>query len=362
MFHSHSTLAIIIASGAAISAVALPLLHPGHLDSAVVPTITEIQAVPGREKGDSKPLSPFDIKELQGLDDEENTPHRHYNQVPHTVIADSVSIMAAVIPESHGHHVHEKKISLGLNVVKDPSLVYVKRASSDTMTLSSAKEYLNNLDPDLKGVLARLFRELGDKKARDDWISCNRKWSAFLKTSSGQVVQKWSDKEYPKFGFASFVEGLRIQALHHRLSLVQYPDEIENDPDRKYGTPLGDIQRLIRRWNIEKLYQFRDFVGETWKLHGINFFPKFLTQPDQVGLRSFHIAALSLSDFAFSKGPKQQSFSLTQYAGVCNNLMLFLGYYEEYIKIWSRKEETGNSIPLSEWLNYLVTLQSVAYQ
>ncbi|KAJ3794666.1 hypothetical protein GGU11DRAFT_795233 [Lentinula aff. detonsa] len=81
MFHSHSTLAIIIASGAAISAVALPLLHPGHLDSAVVPTITEIRAVPGREKGDSKPLSTFDIKELQGLDDEENTPHPHYNQV-----------------------------------------------------------------------------------------------------------------------------------------------------------------------------------------------------------------------------------------------------------------------------------------
>ncbi|KAJ3746642.1 hypothetical protein DFH05DRAFT_1363835, partial [Lentinula detonsa] len=45
------------------------------------------------------------------------------------------------------------------------------------------------------------------------------------------------------------------------------------------------------------------------------FFP-FLTQPDQVGLRSFHIAALSLSDFAFSKAPKQQSFDLTQYGEV----------------------------------------------
>ncbi|KAJ3746643.1 hypothetical protein DFH05DRAFT_1523247 [Lentinula detonsa] len=205
MFHSHSTLAIIVASGAAISAVALPLL----LDSAV-PAITEIQAVPGREKGDSKPL--FKLFDMKEPDDEENTSHRHYIQVPHTVIADSVPIMAVVIPESHGHHnkVHEKKISLGLNVVKDPSLVYVKRASSDTMTLSSAKAYLNNLDPDLKGVLARLFRELGDKKARDDWISCDRKWSAFLKTSSGQVVQKWSDKEYPKYGFASFVHAFLV--------------------------------------------------------------------------------------------------------------------------------------------------------
>ncbi|KAJ3999060.1 hypothetical protein F5050DRAFT_1805394 [Lentinula boryana] len=212
MFHSHFTLAIIIASGAAISAVALPLLHPGHLDSAVVPAITEIQAVPGREKGDSKPLLLFDMKELQDLDGEENTPHRHYIQVPHIVIADSVPVMAAVILESHGHHnkVHEKKISLALNVVKDPSLVYVKRGSSDTMTLSSAQQYLNSLDPDLKGMLANLFKQLGDKKARDDWISCNRIWGAFLKTASGRIVQKWSDKEYPNLDFASFVHAFLV--------------------------------------------------------------------------------------------------------------------------------------------------------
>ncbi|KAJ3720275.1 hypothetical protein DFJ43DRAFT_1158928 [Lentinula guzmanii] len=159
MFHSHSTLAIIIASGAAISAVALPLL----LDSAV-PAITEIQAIPGREKGDSKALLLFDMKELQGLDDEENTPH--YIQVPHTVIADSVSIMAVVIPESHEHHnkVHEKKNSLASNVVKDPSLVYVKRGSTDTMSFSAAEEYLNSLDPNLKGMLANLFKQLGTRR------------------------------------------------------------------------------------------------------------------------------------------------------------------------------------------------------
>ncbi|KAJ3999059.1 hypothetical protein F5050DRAFT_1710054 [Lentinula boryana] len=80
-----------------------------------------------------------------------------------------------------------------------------------------------------------------------------------------------------------------------------------------------------------------------------------LTQPDQDGVPSFYVVALSLPDFAFSKTPKQQSNSLTQYAEVCNNLMLSLGY-EEYITQGGDRRFYNSSIVWSQ------TLQSVAYQ
>lgn len=41
---------------------------------------------------------------------------------------------------------------------------------------------------------------------------------------------------------------------------------------------------------------------------------------------AFHIVAPSLPNFGFSQGVTKKGFSLPQYAEVCHNLMLKLGY------------------------------------
>ena len=43
---------------------------------------------------------------------------------------------------------------------------------------------------------------------------------------------------------------------------------------------------------------------------------------------SFHVVALSLPGYGFSDNPKKKRFAVNQYAEVCNELMLALGYNE----------------------------------
>jgi pimeloyl-ACP methyl ester carboxylesterase len=43
---------------------------------------------------------------------------------------------------------------------------------------------------------------------------------------------------------------------------------------------------------------------------------------------SFHVVALSLPGYGFSQAPSKPGFHIAQFAEVCNNLMLSLGYNE----------------------------------
>lgn len=65
---------------------------------------------------------------------------------------------------------------------------------------------------------------------------------------------------------------------------------------------------------------------------------------------SFHVVALSLPNFGFSEAPKKTGFSASQYAEVCNKLMLALGY-DEYgtpCRLWpSYRYETHRCLKLS---------------
>ena len=53
-----------------------------------------------------------------------------------------------------------------------------------------------------------------------------------------------------------------------------------------------------------------------------------LASGDSTNSPAFHVVALSLPNFGFSEGVSKRGFGLEQYAEVCNNLMLALGYNE----------------------------------
>lgn len=50
--------------------------------------------------------------------------------------------------------------------------------------------------------------------------------------------------------FIISVPDSQLALLHEKLSLAQYPDEIDPQPgaEWKYGPPLSDIRRLVTRW------------------------------------------------------------------------------------------------------------------
>ncbi|KAL8753344.1 MAG: hypothetical protein Q9199_005111, partial [Rusavskia elegans] len=156
-----------------------------------------------------------------------------------------------------------------------------------------------------------------------------------------------------------------LDHLKQRLSLTSLPDELES-ADWDYGAPLADVKRLLQYW--QENYDWRQHEAQMNKL------PQYMTQISVKGFDdldihfvhqpsstenaipllfvhgwpgsflevtkilplladtkdgtepAFHIVAPSLPNFGFSEGVSKKGFSLPQYAEVCHNLMLKLGY------------------------------------
>ncbi|KAJ4495937.1 hypothetical protein C8J55DRAFT_7598 [Lentinula edodes] len=89
-------------------------------------------------------------------------------------------------------------------------LVHTKRGREreDTMSCSSAKTYLDSLHPDIKNIMAILFKDWSFE-ARGDWIECDRQWDPFLKSKYGKIVKKMG-REYPKLEFEKFVHAFLV--------------------------------------------------------------------------------------------------------------------------------------------------------
>jgi len=177
-----------------------------------------------------------------------------------------------------------------------------------------------------------------------------------------------------------------IDLLQKKLALTIFPDEL-HDSGWKYGSPLADIQRLVKRWqdgfdwrqheaninaelpqytrgvevdghgtlNIHYVHK-KSTVANAIPLlfvHGCEFFRRFsafitslnptlrgpgsflevrkilpLLTSANGDAPSFHIVAPSLPGYGFSEAPKTQGFSGPQYAEACHRLMLDLGYNE----------------------------------
>ncbi|KAJ7027772.1 Alpha/Beta hydrolase protein [Mycena alexandri] len=158
-----------------------------------------------------------------------------------------------------------------------------------------------------------------------------------------------------------------LDSLQERLNLTHFPDELEN-ADWAYGAPLADIKRLVSRWkdgydwrkheallNAELPQFTRDIRVEGFGTLNVHYVHKRSTLEGAIPLLfvhgwpgsfievrkiiplltevhsdrpSFHVVALSLPGYGFSEGPKKKGFQLAQYAEVCNNLMIALGYHE----------------------------------
>ncbi|TGO51301.1 hypothetical protein BOTNAR_0361g00010 [Botryotinia narcissicola] len=168
--------------------------------------------------------------------------------------------------------------------------------------------------------------------------------------------------------FQISVPQAKIDTLKTKLSLAEFPDELEN-AEWDMGAPLSDVKRLAKEWeqwdwrvaeeNLNKKLEGAQFTtgvevdgfGELdvhflWQksevkgavpllfVHGwpgsfleaVQLLP-LLQQP---GGPAFHIVAPSLPNYGFSEGVKKRGFAVAQYAETCHKLMLQLGY-DEYV-------------------------------
>ncbi|KAF8631039.1 hypothetical protein AX15_002647 [Amanita polypyramis BW_CC] len=159
----------------------------------------------------------------------------------------------------------------------------------------------------------------------------------------------------------------KLDLLKKKLELATLPDELR-DAGRDYGAPLADIQRLVTRWKDgydwrkheaqlnEELPQYtRDIEVDGFGVFNIHYVHQrsdirnaipllfvhgwpgsfievrkilpLLTQASS-DHPSFHVVALSLPGYGFSTAPTKKGFALSQYAELCNKLMISLGYNE----------------------------------
>ncbi|EMD39696.1 hypothetical protein CERSUDRAFT_81075 [Gelatoporia subvermispora B] len=157
-----------------------------------------------------------------------------------------------------------------------------------------------------------------------------------------------------------------IEALHKKLELTTFPDELE-DAGWNYGVPLADMKRLVARWKdgydwrkaeveINAFPQYtRDIEVDGFGTLNIHYVHQKSTVENAIPLLfvhgwpghfmearkiiplltaasldqpSFHVVALSLPGYGFSEAPKKPGFAQAQFAEVANKLMLALGYNE----------------------------------
>ena len=209
--------------------------------------------------------------------------------------------------------------------------------------------------------------------------------------------------------FSISVPDSSIELLKKKLALTTFPDELP-DSGWKYGAPLGDIKRLVNRWqdgfdwrkqeaeinaempqftrdiNVEGhgtlnihfvhkkssvanaipllfvhgcecLYICTIVLMSEWRMTGPGTFMEvrkllpLLTSADGDG-PSFHIVAPSLPGFGFSEGLKTQGFLAPQYAETFHKLMLDLGY-DEYV---TQGGDWGHTVRSTEMKIFKMTL------
>ncbi|KAF7944331.1 hypothetical protein EAE96_010729 [Botrytis aclada] len=168
--------------------------------------------------------------------------------------------------------------------------------------------------------------------------------------------------------FQISVPQAKIDTLKTKLSLTEFPDELDN-AEWDMGVPLSDVKRLTKAWeawdwraaeeklnrqlegaqfttgvevdgfgelDVHFLWQKSEVVGAVPLLfvHGWpgSFLEavKLLPLLQQPGGPAFHIVAPSLPNYGFSEGVKKRGFAIAQYAETCHKLMLQLGY-DEYV-------------------------------
>ncbi|KAL1671818.1 Alpha/Beta hydrolase protein [Schizophyllum commune] len=157
----------------------------------------------------------------------------------------------------------------------------------------------------------------------------------------------------------------KIGLLKAKLELTVLPDELA-DAGWDYGTPLGDVARLVKHWkngfdwkeqeraindalpqftrdieveghgklNIHYIHQRSEVKGAIPLLfvHGwpgsfleVTKILPLLTRSDP-SAPSFHVVAYSLPGFGFSEATKKKGFGVAKMAEVGHKLMLALGY------------------------------------
>ncbi|OLN89995.1 putative epoxide hydrolase 5 [Colletotrichum chlorophyti] len=160
----------------------------------------------------------------------------------------------------------------------------------------------------------------------------------------------------------------KIEELHAKLDIANFPPEFALTESWDYGTPVSEVKRLARYWRdgfdwraveakLNELPQFTTsisvngfgdldihFVHQKSEhqgavpllfVHGwpgsflevLKILPLLTTEKE--GL-SFDVVAPSLPNFGFSEGPEKPGFRIHQYAEVMHKLMLKLGY-EQYV-------------------------------
>ncbi|KAL9049577.1 MAG: hypothetical protein Q9162_007146 [Coniocarpon cinnabarinum] len=154
-----------------------------------------------------------------------------------------------------------------------------------------------------------------------------------------------------------------ITRLNEKLDLTTFPDELD-EAAWDYGAPLFDIKRLTHHWRhnfswktqeatLNNLPNYRARIPvKGFASPSVHFLHQKSNNRDAIPLLfvhgwpgsflevtkilplltnssaevSFHVVAPSLPNFGFSEGIPKKGFGLAQYAEVCHNLMIALGY------------------------------------
>ncbi|KUJ18777.1 alpha/beta-hydrolase [Mollisia scopiformis] len=165
------------------------------------------------------------------------------------------------------------------------------------------------------------------------------------------------------------VSQAKIDRLHQKLALTDFPDEVENVGwDR--GAPLADVKRLTEYWQEKydwrateaKLNELPNYTAdiqaegfETLKIHFVHQPSKVkgaipllfvhgwpgsfdevvkilpeLVEPKNSEHPAFHVVAPSIPGYGFSEGSRKPGFRVKQTGEICHKLMLALGY-DEYV-------------------------------
>ncbi|KAF2120613.1 Alpha/Beta hydrolase protein [Lophiotrema nucula] len=159
-----------------------------------------------------------------------------------------------------------------------------------------------------------------------------------------------------------------IEKLKRKLADADYPDELDTPDQWPYGAPLSDVKRLASHWQnsfdwrkaearLNELPNFRKKVSvDGFGDIDVHFLHQRSNNENAIPLLfvhgwpgsfievtkilplltsstdgpSFHIVAPSLPNFGFSQRITKPGFAMTQYASVCNQLMLDLNY-DKYV-------------------------------
>ncbi|KAJ4482519.1 Alpha/Beta hydrolase protein [Lentinula aciculospora] len=159
----------------------------------------------------------------------------------------------------------------------------------------------------------------------------------------------------------------KLDVLRQKLTLAEFPDELEN-ANWNYGAPLADIKRIVARWkdgydwkaeearlnkelpqftkdidvdgfgtlNIHYVHQ-KSLIVDAIPLLFVHGWPGSFIEIRKIlpllvqsspEYPSFHVVALSLPGYGFSEGAHKPGFAHQQYAETAHKLMLTLGYLE----------------------------------